>query len=118
MDHIAYIARTLLEHRAAVAEWKDGRLTVWTGTQRPFGVRGDLARAFNLKAELVRVIVPDAGSGYGGKAEVAVDRSTGKVQVVRLVTAFECGAIVNPDHLKNQVEGAVVMGERQGLVSP
>ncbi len=27
-----------------------------------------------------------------------------------MATAFECGAIVNPDHLKNQVEGAVVMG--------
>ena len=26
------------------------------------------------------------------------------------MTAFECGAIVNPDHLKNQVEGAVVQG--------
>jgi len=29
---------------------------------------------------------------------------------VRTVTAFECGAVVNPDHLKNQVEGAVVQG--------
>ena len=27
------------------------------------------------------------------------------MRVVRLVTAFECGAIVNPDHLTNQVEG-------------
>lgn len=26
------------------------------------------------------------------------------------MTAFECGAIVNPDHLRNQVEGAVVQG--------
>jgi nicotinate dehydrogenase subunit B len=26
------------------------------------------------------------------------------------VTAFECGAIVNPDHLQNQVEGGVTMG--------
>ena len=43
-------------------------------------------------------------------AEVAVGRPSGQVQVVRLVTAFECGAIVNPDHLKNQVEGAVIMG--------
>ena len=43
-------------------------------------------------------------------AEVAVDRSSGRVQVVRAVTAFECGAVVNPDHLKNQVEGAVIMG--------
>ena len=32
------------------------------------------------------------------------------MQVVRAVSAFECGAIVNPDHLKNQVEGAMIMG--------
>ena len=43
-------------------------------------------------------------------AEVAVDRATGAVKVVRAVSAFECGAIVNPDHLRNQVEGAVIMG--------
>src|SRR5262249_23499100 len=29
---IAYIAHTPLEPRAAVAEWRDGKLTVWTGT--------------------------------------------------------------------------------------
>jgi CO/xanthine dehydrogenase Mo-binding subunit len=279
---IAYIAHAPLEPRAAVAEWKDGKLTVWTGTQGPFRIKGNLAGAFNLSPDKVRVIVPDTGSGYGGKhtneaateaarlskaagkpvklvwtrqeeftwayfrpaglievnagvksdgtltawdfhnynsggsairplydvanlrasshnsraplaqgsyralaatanhfareshiddlaaavkmdplefrlknlkderlravlnaaaeqfgwgsgkpadghgfgiaggsekgsyvatcAEVAVDRASGKVQVVRVVTAFECGAIVNPDHLKNQVEGAVVMG--------
>jgi isoquinoline 1-oxidoreductase len=45
-----------------------------------------------------------------GFAEVAADRATGRVKVVRVVTAFECGAVVNPEHLKNQIEGAVVMG--------
>jgi isoquinoline 1-oxidoreductase len=40
---IAYIAHAPLEPRAAVAEWVDGKLTVWTGTQRPFGVKSDLA---------------------------------------------------------------------------
>jgi isoquinoline 1-oxidoreductase len=279
---IAYIAHAPLEPRAAVAEWQDGKLTAWTGTQRPFGVRGELASAFGLPPESVHVIVPDTGSGYGGKhtgeaaveaarlaraagkpvkvvwtreeeftwayfrpagvidihagvrkdgtltawechnynsggsalrppyaigsvrtafhgsrsplrqgsyralaatanhfareshiddlaravgldplefrlknlkdarvkavleaaagqfgwgkgrpaaghgfgiaggtekgsyvatcAEVAVDRQAGTVRVVRLATAFECGAVLNPDHLKNQVEGAVVMG--------
>src|SRR5262249_15544994 len=48
-------------------EWKDGKLTVWTGTQQPFGVRGSLASAFSMSQERVRVIVPDTGSGYGGK---------------------------------------------------
>ena len=43
-------------------------------------------------------------------AEVQVDRATGRVDVARIVTAFECGAIVNPDGLLNQVEGANVMG--------
>src|SRR5207302_3880007 len=43
-------------------------------------------------------------------AEVAVDRATGKVRVTRVVQAFECGAVVNPDLLKNQIEGAIVQG--------
>src|SRR5262249_28411765 len=58
---IAYIAHAPLEPRAAVAEWKDGKLTVWTGTQRPFGVRGELTAAFGVPEDRVRVIVPDTG---------------------------------------------------------
>ncbi len=279
---VAYIAHAPLEPRAALAQWTGGRLAVWTGTQRPFGVRGELAEAFRIPEDRVRVIVPDTGSAYGGKhtgeaaleaarlaraagralklvwtreeeftwayfrpagvievrsgvrrdgtiaawefhnynsgaaairtpyeipnqriefhavraplrqgsyralaatanhfareshmddlarlthtdplefryknlkdsrlravfeasarafgwgrartspgqgfgiaggvekggyvatcAEVSLDRSSGSVKVVRLVTAFDCGAIVNPDHLKNQIEGASVMG--------
>jgi len=72
---VAYIAHTPLEPRAAVAEWKAGKLTVWTGTQRPFAVRDELAGAFHLPEESVRVIVPDTGSAYGGKhtGECAVE---------------------------------------------
>jgi nicotinate dehydrogenase subunit B len=71
----AYIAHVPLEPRAAVARWEDGRLTIWTGTQRPFGVRSELARAFRIAEDRVRVIVPDTGSGYGGKhtGETAVE---------------------------------------------
>ncbi|MGB9611659.1 MAG: xanthine dehydrogenase family protein molybdopterin-binding subunit, partial [Bryobacteraceae bacterium] len=65
--HTAYIQHAPLEPRAAVAEWNGGRLTVWTGTSNPFGVRADLARAFSLAPEQVRVIVPDFGGGFGGK---------------------------------------------------
>lgn len=64
---VAYIAHVPLEPRAAVAEWNDGKLTVWTGSQRPFGVRSELASAFQIPEERVRVIIPDTGSGYGGK---------------------------------------------------
>jgi isoquinoline 1-oxidoreductase len=72
---VAYIAHVPLEPRAAVAEWKDGKLTVWTGTQRPFGVRDELVSAFHIPESSVRVIMPDMGSGYGGKhtGEAAVE---------------------------------------------
>ena len=43
-------------------------------------------------------------------AEVAVDPNTRQVRVVRVVTAFDCGAVVNPDGLRNQIEGANNMG--------
>jgi len=72
---VAYIQHAPLEPRAAVAEWNGDKLTVWTGTQRPFAVRDELAQAFHLPEANVRVIVPDTGSGYGGKhtGETAIE---------------------------------------------
>ena len=72
---VQYIAHVPLEPRAAVAKWDGDQLTVWTGTQRPFGVRGQLAEAFHLPEDHVRVLMPDTGSGYGGKhtGETAIE---------------------------------------------
>jgi isoquinoline 1-oxidoreductase len=64
---VAYIAHAPLEPRAAVADWKDGKLTVYTGSQRPFGIQEELASVFHIRKDQVRVIVPDTGSAYGGK---------------------------------------------------
>jgi isoquinoline 1-oxidoreductase len=65
--NVAYVQHSPLEPRAAVAEWSDGKLTVWAGTQNPFGHRGELARALHIADDKVRVIVPDFGAGFGGK---------------------------------------------------
>ena len=72
---IPYVQHAPMEPRAAVAEWDQGQLTVWTGTQRPFGVRDQLMEAFHLAAEQTRVVVPDTGGGFGGKhtGEVAIE---------------------------------------------
>jgi nicotinate dehydrogenase subunit B len=40
--------------------------------------------------------------------EIAVDPSTGGIGVRRVVCAHDCGLIVNPDALKNQIEGCIV----------
>jgi isoquinoline 1-oxidoreductase len=72
---VSYIAHVPLEPRAALAKWDGEKLTVWTGTQRPFGVRGQLAEAFHIPEDQVRVLMPDTGSGYGGKhtGETAIE---------------------------------------------
>ena len=64
---VAYIQHAPLEPRAALAEWQGDKLTVWTGTQRPFAVRDELAAAFRISPQNIRVLMPDTGSAYGGK---------------------------------------------------
>ena len=72
---VPYIQHAPLEPRAAVAEWQGNRLTVWTGSQNPFGIRAELARAFHIPEDQVRVIIPDFGAAFGGKhtGEYAVE---------------------------------------------
>jgi isoquinoline 1-oxidoreductase len=71
----AYIQHAPMEPRAAVAEWQNGKLTVWTGTSNPFAVQQELAKAFSIPVASVRVIVPDMGGGFGGKhtGEAAIE---------------------------------------------
>jgi CO/xanthine dehydrogenase Mo-binding subunit len=95
--NIAYIQHAPMEPRAAVADWTDGKLTVWTGSQQPSRVQGELAQAFRLSPERVRVIVPDAGGGFGGKhsGEAAVEaarlaKAAGKPVSLRWTREEEC----------------------------
>jgi CO/xanthine dehydrogenase Mo-binding subunit len=63
----AYVAHAPMEPHTAVAEWKDGRVTIWASTQSPFGHQAQAARALNVPLESVRVITPYVGGGFGGK---------------------------------------------------
>lgn len=58
-----------MEGRAVVAApdpTNDG-VTLWTSTQTPHQVRGDVARVIGLDENRVRVIAPDVGGGFGVK---------------------------------------------------
>lgn len=71
---VPYIPVAPMEPRAAVAEWNGDRLTVWAGTQRPFGIRGELALQFGIEEANVHVIAPEIGGGFGGKSIYAPAR--------------------------------------------
>lgn len=63
-----YLAHAPMETHSAIAEWKDGKMTVWAGTQSPFGTRARLAEVLALDETKVRVITPYLGGGFGGKS--------------------------------------------------
>jgi len=49
-------------------------------------------------------------------AEVEVNKTTGRVEVKRLVCAHDCGLMVNPDGVMNQVEGNLIQGVSRAML--
>jgi nicotinate dehydrogenase subunit B len=48
-------------------------------------------------------------------ADVSVDRETGRVRVAKLAIAHDCGLIINPDGLRNQIEGNAIQATSRCL---
>jgi nicotinate dehydrogenase subunit B len=49
-------------------------------------------------------------------AEIEVDKTTGDVTVKKITLGHDCGLIVNPDGLKNQIEGNVLQAVSRALL--
>jgi CO/xanthine dehydrogenase Mo-binding subunit len=66
-------AHAPMEPHATLAEWGEGRLTLWTATQTPFNLRADLAGVFGMPEERIRVIAPPMGGSFGAKTFVRLE---------------------------------------------
>jgi nicotinate dehydrogenase subunit B len=92
----------VLERLAVISNWRnrskpDRNVDVVTGHGLAY-----------VKYELVRTYV-------GAVAEVQVNRKTGEIVVVRFYVVHDCGQIINPDGLRNQIEGNVVQTVSRSL---
>jgi nicotinate dehydrogenase subunit B len=87
---------------------KDGRMRrVLEAAARKFGwkpARAPSGRGWGVACGI------RSGAYVATMAEVEVDRSTGKVQVKRVVHAQDMGLVINPEGAKQQVEGSIIMG--------
>jgi CO/xanthine dehydrogenase Mo-binding subunit len=95
----------VLDRLAALSKW-DKRASPQTGAS------GNVVRGRGVsyvKYELVRTYV-------GTVAEVEVNRTTGEIRVPKFYVVHDCGQIINPDGLKNQIEGNVVQTVSRTLV--
>ncbi|MDM0021401.1 xanthine dehydrogenase family protein molybdopterin-binding subunit [Variovorax saccharolyticus] len=111
-DPFEYRVRHLSDKRGLELLERLRRFAGW----QPRGARardtGPLARGRGVsyaKYELVRTYV-------GLVADVAVDRRSGRIQVERVFVVHDCGQIINPDGLRNQLEGNVVQTVSRTLV--
>jgi carbon-monoxide dehydrogenase large subunit len=61
------VAAMPMEPRCALAEYANGRWTLYTQTQQPTGTRESLAAVFKTRPDQFRVVVGDLGGGFGMK---------------------------------------------------
>jgi nicotinate dehydrogenase subunit B len=87
----------LLERLAALAKWEKRPSPQQAGNGSAAKGRG----ISYVKYELVRTYV-------GAVAEVEVERASGAIRVTKFCVVHDCGQIINPDGLKNQIEGNVI----------
>jgi CO/xanthine dehydrogenase Mo-binding subunit len=63
----------------------------------------------------VAMLGSDTDTNVAGIYEVAVNRKTGMVKVERVTIAHDCGLIVNPGAVRNQIEGSVIQSISRAL---
>jgi nicotinate dehydrogenase subunit B len=98
MDPLAFRLKNLTEERMKGVLEAAAKAFGWNGARPPQG------HGFGIACGT------EKGSFVATCAEVAVDGNSKEVKVVRAVTAFECGAVINPTHLENQIQGSVIQG--------
>jgi len=95
----------VLDRVAALAKWENR-----ASPKR--GDSGDVVTGRGVsycKYELVRTYIAVV-------AEVEVRKTTGEIRVTRFYVAHDCGQIINPDGLKNQIEGNVIQTVSRTLI--
>ncbi len=115
------LAPVPLEVRVAASHWADGRLTHWSTTQNPHGVRDGLAAMFGVDQALVRVICPDVGGAFGAKSglypeeRLIADLARRLDRPVRWVET-RSESMLGLGHGRAQIQLATIGGRRDGTV--
>ena len=95
----------LLAQLASFANWTPSV----SGSQRSKDAIAKGRGVSYTKYELVRTYV-------GLVVDVAVNRETGEIRVERCHVAHDCGQIINPDGLRNQIEGNMIQTVSRTLI--
>jgi carbon-monoxide dehydrogenase large subunit len=111
-----------IEPRGAVAEWREGRLTLWTSTQIPHIARVILSIQLGVSEEKIRVVAPEVGGGFGSKLQVYLEevlvawcakRTSRPVKW----TATRSDDMATTHHGRDQIDYVRIGAKRDGTVT-
>lgn len=112
-----------MENRAVVADFHPGtrELTVWSSTQIPHLLRTALAEVLDHPENLIRVIAPDVGGGFGIKCHVFVEEIVAAHLAMRLQrpvkwTEDRREEFLSSIHARDQVVEAAIAARSDGTV--
>jgi carbon-monoxide dehydrogenase large subunit len=117
------VAPAPLEVRGASCAWgPDGRLTMWLSTQNAQMARGALAMRLGVDEELIRVIAPDVGGGFGAKIGADPEATVlawAAREVGRPVRWIETRSenLTSMTHGRGQRQTVTIGGSKDGRVS-
>jgi len=103
-DPLEFRLRYLNDARGTELLKRLARLAQWQGRTSSKPANGDVATGRGVtyvKYELARTYV-------GAVADVEVNRKSGEVRVKHFAVVQDCGQIINPDGVRNQIEGSVI----------
>lgn len=113
-DPLLFRMKHLSGERAMAVLNGVARLSNWESRASPGPAAG---KGRMMKGRGVAYVRYEGNRTYvAATAEVEVNRDTGKVRVTRICVSHDCGLVVNPDGLRNQIEGGVIQTVSRTLV--
>jgi CO/xanthine dehydrogenase Mo-binding subunit len=115
-DPIAFRLRHLQDERAIAVIKAVAELARWDARSSPqAAARPDAKGVMNGRG--VGFVQYDNYSAYAAVVvQVAIDTRSGRVSVPAVAVAHDCGLVVNPDGVKNQIEGNVLQAISRALL--
>jgi len=112
-DPLEYRLHHLKDERGVAILKRAAEMMNWQS--RPSPRTGNANERVALGRAIVYVQYKHVDNRMGLGVEVAVDRQTGKVKVNRVCCAYEAGLMINPDAMRNQVEGNIMQAVSRTL---
>jgi nicotinate dehydrogenase subunit B len=112
MDPLAFRLKYLDDKRGIELLDRMAKVAKWDKRPSPQKASGNVLKGRGMayvKYELVRTYI-------GAVAEVEIDRRTGVIKVPKFFVVHDCGQVINPDGLKNQIEGSVMQTVSRTLI--